>query len=147
MFRIVQLQWESAFSDVWVATHSSQITLGRTCCSDRSAKLWTHFDFCQRFFDMPVTNTTSHQSNLRRAASQRPHWLQLHPQTAPSPLTITTPSNTPIPWPTPLTAPNGIRICSAICHNTPCGQTDRLTDRLTYRQMVQASNLYHECLH
>ena len=47
-----------------------------------------------------------------------PQWLQecpkFMPKTAPSHLMITTPSNTPIPQPTPLTIPNGIRIQSAV---------------------------------
>jgi len=61
---------------------------------------------------------TSPQSNLRR--TRRKGLIgyngtsQIHPKTAPSHSTITTPSNTPIPCPTPLTTPNGIRIQSAV---------------------------------
>jgi len=51
------------------------------------------------------------------------------PKTAPYPLTIFTSSNTPIPWLTPLTTPNGIQIQSLFCHGTPSRQTDWPTDR------------------
>jgi len=60
---------------------------------------------------------------------------KIHPQNCPFPSTITTPPNTPIPRPTPLTTPNDIQIQSAICHNMLCGQTDRPTDRW-FRRMI-----------
>ena len=77
---------------------------------------------------------TSPQSNLRRAASQRPHWLQWDvpnspPKTAPFPSTITTPSNTPIPRPTPVTTkqhPDPISRFATI--HFADRQTDRQTD-------------------
>ena len=75
---------------------------------------------------------TSPQSNLRRA---RRNGLigyngtpQIHHQNCPSPSTITTPSNTPIPRPTPFTIPNGIRIQSAVLPQYTF-RTDRQTDR------------------
>jgi len=43
---------------------------------------------------------------------------------------ISTPSNTPIPWPTALTTPNGIRIQSVVFPQF-IHQTDRPTDRQT----------------
>jgi len=49
------------------------------------------------------------------------------PKTAPYSSTITTPSNTPIPWPTALTTPNGIRIHSAVLPQYTL-RTDRQTD-------------------
>ena len=39
---------------------------------------------------------------------------KIHPKSAPSPSMITIPSNTSVPWTTPLTIPNGIRIHSAV---------------------------------
>jgi len=59
---------------------------------------------------------------------------QIHPKNCPSPLMITTPSNTPILRPTPLTTPKGIWIHLAILPQYTSGQTDRLTDRQTDRQ-------------
>jgi len=55
------------------------------------------------------------------------------PKTAPSLLMITNPSNTPIPQPTPLTAPNVIRIQSVVL------------PQFTFvdRQMGHANVLYH----
>ena len=53
---------------------------------------------------------------------------QIHPQIVPSSLTITTPSNTPIPRSTPLTIPTASGSTYPFCHNTLCGQTDRPTD-------------------
>jgi len=50
---------------------------------------------------------------------------QIHTKTAPSPSMITTRSNKPVPRLIPLTTPNGIRIQSAIRHNTLSRQTDR----------------------
>jgi len=50
------------------------------------------------------------------------------PKTAPSPSTITTPSNPPIPRPTPFTNPNDIRIQSAVLPQYTL-RTDRQTDR------------------
>ena len=47
--------------------------------------------------------------------------------------------NTPIPRPTPLTTPNGIRIRSAVLP-----QCTFRTDRPTDRQMGQATGPYHE---
>ena len=55
------------------------------------------------------------------------------PKSAPSPSTITTPSNTAIPRPTPLTIPNGIRIHSAVLPQYTF-QTDRQTDRWSMRE-------------
>ena len=52
------------------------------------------------------------------------------PQTTPSSLTITTPSNSHTPRPTPLTTPNDIRIHSAVLPQTT-HWTDRQTDRPT----------------
>ena len=49
-------------------------------------------------------------------------------KTAPSPSTISTASNTPIPQPTPITIPNGIQIQSAISSQYTI-RTHRLTDR------------------
>ena len=58
---------------------------------------------------------------------------QIHP-ILPLPLRRSPPpSNTPIPRPTPLTIPNGIRIHSATFRTDR--QTDRQTDRHTDRQM------------
>ena len=51
------------------------------------------------------------------------------PKTAPSPLTITTLSNTPIPRPIPLTIPTTSKSTQPLCHSTLSGQTDRQTDR------------------
>jgi len=68
-----------------------------------------------------VVKTSPAQSNLGRAALQSPHWLQWDAQNS-TPLTITTPSNTPIPQPTPLTMASGsIQPC---CYSTVSGQTD-----------------------
>jgi len=53
---------------------------------------------------------------------------QIQPQTAPSPSTITIPSNTPISRPIPLTTPNGIGSNQPFCHNTLSGQIDGLGD-------------------
>ena len=80
------------------------------------------------------SSTSPAQSNLGRAASQSPHWLQSDapnsPQNCPFLSMITTPSNTPIPWPTPLSIPNGIRINSAVLPQYTL-RTDRQTDRPT----------------
>ena len=67
---------------------------------------------------------------------------QIHPKTAPSLLTITTPSNTPIPWPTPLTTPNGMWIQSDILPQYTF-QTDRHTDKSygTMRHVRSGKNM------
>jgi len=52
------------------------------------------------------------------------------PKTAPSPLTITTPSNTPIPRLTPITIPTTSESTHSLCHSTLSGQTDQPTDGL-----------------
>ena len=54
---------------------------------------------------------------------------QIHPQNCPS--TITTPSNTSIPRPTPLIIPTTSGSTQPFCHNTLYGQTDRPTDQQT----------------
>jgi len=59
-------------------------------------------------------------------------------KTAPSPLTITTPSNISIPQLTPLTTPNNIWIQSAILPQYTLW-TERPTDRPSDVQMVQAN--------
>ena len=51
-------------------------------------------------------------------------------KTSPSPWGMRTPSNTPIPWPTPLITPNGIQIQSAVLPQYTF-QTDWQTDRPT----------------
>jgi len=56
---------------------------------------------------------------------------KIHPKTDPSPLTFTTPSNTPIIRQTPLTIPNDIRIHSAILPQYTFW-TDRPTHWHTY---------------
>ena len=67
---------------------------------------------------------------------------QIHPKTAPSPSTITTPSNTPVPWPNPFTTSNVIRIRFATIH-FPDRQTDTVThtqtDRWDKRQVYSNS--------
>jgi len=84
--------------------------------------------------------------NLRKAASQSSHWLayngtsQIHPQNCPFPSTITTPFNTAIPRPTPLTIPNGIRIHSAVLPQYTF-RTDTPTDRWARRQVSKISRL------
>jgi len=73
------------------------------------------------------------------------HWLQWHapnsPQNyIPSPSTITTPSNTLIPWSTPLTIPTASGCNQPFCHvHFPDRQTDRHTDRWTRRQVRKIS--------
>jgi len=64
------------------------------------------------------------------------------PKTAPSPSTITTPSNTPIRHPTPLTIPNGIRIHSMVLPQYTF-QTDRQkqTNRWS-RRMFYSNTMY-----
>jgi len=65
--------------------------------------------------------------------SGMPH---IYPKTAPSPSTICTPSNTPIPRPTPLTTSNGIQIQSAVFPKYTFGtDTDRQTDTWDKRQV------------
>jgi len=66
---------------------------------------------------------------------------QIHPQNCPFPSTITTPSNTPILRPTPLTIPNGIRIQSAVLPQYPF-RTHRQTNRWD-RQQVYAICAYN----
>ena len=76
----------------------------------------------------PLTQRIPLATNLQRDA---PH----SPQKCPFPFDDHTPSNTPIPRPTPLNNPNGIRIHSAILPQYTF-RTDRQTDRPTGRQMV-----------
>ena len=67
---------------------------------------------------------------------------QIHPQNCPSPSTIITPSNKPIPRPTPITIPNGIRIQSAnLPQNTLWTDwpKDRQTDRWSRRMFHNMS--------
>jgi len=61
-------------------------------------------------------------------------------KTVPSPSTITTLSNTPISWPTPLTIPNGIRIWSAVLlqYRLYTFRTDWPTDGLDDRPVPWA---------
>jgi len=58
------------------------------------------------------------------------NWIE-NPQSLPSPWGMWTPSNTPIPQPTPLTIPNGIRIQSAVLPQQT-SLTDIQKDRLTH---------------
>jgi len=69
--------------------------------------------------------TTTPQSLHRYNAT--PH---IYTKIAPTPWTITTPSNTPIPRLTPFTIPNGIRIHSAVLPQYTF-RTDRQTDKPT----------------
>ena len=70
---------------------------------------------------------------------QSPHWLQWDIPNSPTILPfphqrLPPPSNTPIPQPTPLTNPNGMRIQSAVLSQYTFQthiQTDRLTNRPT----------------
>ena len=85
-------------------------------------------------------------AQLCNKLEQSPHWLQWDASNSPktahnSPSTITAPSNTPIPRPTPLTTPNGIRVHPmshfATVHfpdihtHRPNRPTDRQTDSPT----------------
>ena len=91
------------------------------------------------------SNQTKPQSNLRRAASQMPHWLQWDASTTPQncPFSFDDhhhPSDTPIPRPTPLTTPNGIRIHSAVLPQYIL-RTDRQIDRWSRRMFHNMSHL------
>jgi len=74
---------------------------------------------------------------------QKPHWLQWYapnssPKTVPSLQRSPALSNTPIPWPIPLTTPNGIRIQSAVLsqYTLPTDRTDQPTDGLKVQANV-----------
>ena len=68
-------------------------------------------------------------NNVSNGFNGTPH---IYFRNCPSPSTITTPFNVPIPRATPLTTPNGIQIHSAVCHSSLSVQhTDRHTYRLT----------------
>jgi len=67
---------------------------------------------------------------------------RIYPKTATSPLEITTPSNTLIPWLTPLTTPNIIQIKLAVLPQWTFWtdlQTDRPTERWDRRQVCTKS--------
>jgi len=82
----------------------------------------------------PRQTTARSLYTLHTMTQQSPHWLQWDaansPQTAPSFRRLPPKSNTPIPSPTPLTTPNGIRIQSAILPQYRCA------DRQTWDDMV-----------
>jgi len=93
----------------------------------------------------------SHLERARRHPSRREsghresHWLQLDAlfwlPNLPLPLRRSPPtSNTPIPRPTLLTTPNGIRIQSAVQTDRP---TDRTTDRWDRRQTCTKRDYAH----
>ena len=66
--------------------------------------------------------------------------LHIYSKTAHSSSTVSTPSNTPIPRQTPLTAPNGIQIQSAVLPQHTL-RTDRPTDRWDWRQVCTNTRL------
>jgi len=88
--------------------HIDRHTDHTTCniCSNKPY-IWTARKRCSLII---ILIATSPQSNLRRACRKGPICYK----TAPFPSTITTPSNAPIPRPTPLTTPNSIQIHLAI---------------------------------
>jgi len=99
---------------------------------------WTEFDKQINDHDDNDNNNNKKksQSNLGRAASPAlTHRLQWDAPRLPSKLPFRLrrsppPSNTPVPRPTPLTTPNGIRIQSAVLPQYTF-RTDRPTDRPT----------------
>jgi len=98
----------------WTPIYYTHAVTNLTHLLQRQLDRWTHF------------RTTTQQS---------PHWLQWDAQNSPSKLPFRLrrsppPSNTPIPRPTTLTIPNGIRIKSAVLP-----QYTFLTDTHTDRHM------------
>ena len=79
--------------------------------------------------------TSPAQSNLGKAALQRPHRLQWDAQIHPKlPLFLgrsRPPSNIPIPRPTHSASQTASGSTQPFCHSTRCRQTDRQTDRRT----------------
>ena len=75
-------------------------------------------------------HVTSPQSNLRRAASQWPHWLQWDAPNSPPKLPLPFDDHLIHPSldqpPSPPQTASGFN--QPFCHNTLCGQTDRQTD-------------------
>jgi len=68
--------------------------------------------------------------------------LHIHPQDCPSIRRSPLPSNTPVPWPNPLTTPNGICILSVVFPQCTFGmgrQTNRWTDKRDRRQTCYMS--------
>ena len=77
-----------------------------------------HVDWNCRTPQWRTSLVVKSSQNYSRRAHRRPigynRTPQIHLQNCPFPTTISTPLNTPIPRPTPLTAPNGIQIQSAV---------------------------------
>ena len=124
----------------------SEILLAVTLISSRLDifQLIALKEVCNRCSNLQILLINSPpQSNLERVLCH-PHWLQcdaLHslPKLPISLRRLPPSSNTPIPRPTPLITPNGIRIQSAFRHNTVSRQTDRQTDRWDRRQLYTES--------
>ena len=88
----------------------------------------------------PIPLTTPNNSSIGSHISTQLHnkgpigyngTPEIHPQNCPFLSTITTPSNTPISWPTPFNIPNGIQIQSAVLPQYTF-RTHRHTDRPTH---------------
>jgi len=94
--------------------------------------------FCGRILSMrKYCQLFTHESNtflLKICHSN--HWKRQPPKTPSSPWGTWTPSNTPIPRPTPLTTPNSMWIQSAVFPQYITFRKDKHTDRPT-RQMLR----------